>query len=105
MVPNGGWFSMTDFTTSFQRRPRGRIAQSRSHDHPASAESDGACLMTYGLFQIRDKLVYRYGGTSTELCTLPIGQTSHVIVTYSPGHLGLLSERNRVFLTDKCGWD
>jgi hypothetical protein len=73
---------------------------------PAASDSDRPrCVMSYGLSQVRDRLLFHLNGSQTELCSLPTGQGSHVVVSYKPGQLVCYRDGQAVLTSDRVNRD
>jgi hypothetical protein len=73
---------------------------------PATNNSDRAgCVLSYGVSQVRDRLMFHLNGSAVELCSLPAGEASHIVVTYKPGQLVCYRNGQAVFASDKVKGD
>ncbi len=57
-------------------------------------------LCSYNLAERGDKLFYRLDQRMIEICTLPPNKLSHLLLTYTPGHLVFYLNGAQVFTTD-----
>ncbi len=73
---------------------------------PAASDSDRPrSVLSYGLWQQRDRLVFHLNGSSVELCALPVGEASHIVVTYKPGQLVCYRNGEAVLTSDRVKGD
>jgi|GEM_PF-534086 len=90
MVLDGGAFSFDGLMDQFSNAVRKSNELSIELTlRPAASEEPTrpACVLTYGLSQAKGALWLNLNGVQTELCALPVGETSHVLVTYKLGKL------------------
>lgn len=107
MVPDGGSFYIEGFNDQLSNAVRKSNELSIEFTlTPARIDGDGAgCVLSYGVSQVKDKLVLALQGAKTELCTLVPGRTVHVVITYLPEHLACYVDGEQVLSTDKVRGD
>jgi hypothetical protein len=107
IVTDGGACVFPDFVEQFGnavRKNNGLSFELTLTPREPSSERLG-CILSFGLGQVRDRLVLNLNGATTELCSLPFNKTSHVVVTYEPDHLVCYLNGRQVLSTDKVKGD
>jgi hypothetical protein len=107
MVTDEGAFVFPDFVEQFGnavRKSNGLSIELTLTPHGPATERPG-CVLSFGLTQVRGRLVFQLNDTNTELCSLPVNQASHVVITYEPDHLVCYVNGQQVLATDKVKGD
>lgn len=107
MVLDGGSFFVDGFGDQFSNavRKSNELSMECTVTPNGQQIDRGGCVLAYGVWQAKDKLLFSLNGATTEVATLPINQTSHVVITYVQDLLMCYVDGKQVFSTDKVKGD